>query len=169
MKVIRYINLTQGLEQYIRSPDNDYRFCYLKSSHIESRSFNKFIMSVPADILLNLALGNKVIIFDVTSNGKSKITDIGVRLINVMLDYFWFNVPFPRDKWFDTYLNCYKKLDKQSKKHIRYYRKFILTNTVNLFGHKIRLQKEQGEIVINKFLKLYQEIQDVQKNKSQTR
>lgn len=157
-KVRLYINLTAGLAyyEYYKLENNNVVFCHLQSSHLESKSYNRFFYSLPDDLLLHLALGYNCIIIDCSSNnrGKSKIIRIGIPLIRFVLRKRWFNNLVYENgldkKWLHKVLN---NLERHTKRKLDYYRNFIITKDIKLKGIYKFIEKEDRDLIIKNFLK----------------
>lgn len=88
----KYINLTTGLEFMPDLKGQEFSFCYLKSSHLEGKHIDKFIESAPDDMLMSLALGSSVEIYDCGSryhSGCSRVCWQGVPLIKLFCQSLW--------------------------------------------------------------------------------
>jgi len=145
-----YVNLTAGLA-YSAKIDGDVVYCHLQSSHIESKAWNKFFICLPDDLLLHLALGYECYIIDCSANcgGKSKVIRMGIPAIKLLLNKRWFD-KFERIEPFD--LDYCKRIldmvDKSVKNKMDYFKKFLKTEEIKLFGLYERLEKEDTESII---------------------
>ena len=132
------INLTTGLEWNIEADS----YSRLQSSHLESKAWQKFIDSVDDNILYNLARGNDVNIYDTSSrnlDGISRVVWQGIPFIKYTLERTW---ELPQNKPFFKGHNVARLLNdlynQLNKKRIRYYSKFVCTDTVRLNGYSKR-------------------------------
>ena len=135
MKIINYINLTNGIE-YLPELKN-YNFIKIQSSICEMKKWNYLLQDLDNNFLMNLALGNKCIIYD-CSNKKQIPRSFyqGLEFIKYVLNLIWFNknyIPIVNTINCSKYFyNEYKKLDKRIKKKIKYYKKFLMTDKLNI-------------------------------------
>ena len=155
MKEKVFINLSAGL--YYSSIDfENMNVVHLQSSLIESKNFNRFVYSVPDDILFNLAIGNKVTIIDCSSNPVgSKVIRIGIPILKFILNRRWFNRLENGNNRLDKrwVFRISNSMKKYVKNKIDYYKDFLLTDTINLEGINYYIEKEDKNYVINEFLK----------------
>jgi len=158
MIVKEYVNLTAGLEAFQHrhifiNPISNISFCRLQSSLFEQKAYKKFLLNVPDDMLLHLAKGNLVFIYEATSNNQSKLKKIGQHIIKYALYYFWFDTIYnvkPMLK--DTYKKIHFLLkDKDIQKKFNYYKVFLDTQTINLEIFDIQLRKENTPEIIERF------------------
>jgi len=158
MKIKEYVNLTAGLKVFehnhilINSVSN-ISFCRLQSSLLEQKAYKKFLLNVPDDMLLHLAKGNSIIIYEATSNKHSKLKKVGQHIIKYVLYYFWFNTMYNDNSILkDTYKKVHFLLkDKDIQKKFRYYKVFLDTQTINLEIFDIQLRKENTPEIIERF------------------
>ncbi len=133
-----FINLTLGLEhlELYRHLFFD-GFTRLQSSHLETKQFQRFIQEVCNNILMHLALGRKVCIFDCTSRKKkgnvSRALWQGIPWITYCLERAWFN----RETSAKYGMHChfkeqYESMDRPTKQRLKYYRKFLNTDKIDL-------------------------------------
>jgi hypothetical protein len=133
---LKIINLSTGLEFLPQvKPDG---YSRLQSSHLEAKAWQKFLDSVDANILYNLAQGAHVVIYDCGSrrdDGCSRVIWQGVPLIKYVCERAWGLQGTPAmvkhynaAQLFD---DIYKRLDKQK---VRYFCKHLQTASVNLTG-----------------------------------
>lgn len=133
------VNLTTGLEflSPVKSiiPDG---YSYLRSSHLESKAWQKFIDSIDANIIYYLAKGRTVKIYDCGSrriDGCSRVIWQGLPLIKYCLERAWglkTTCYFFRNHNAEKIVShIYNNIDK---KNIRYFKSFVVTEKVNLIG-----------------------------------
>lgn len=129
-----FINLSAGLMQ------NKYKgeIIRIQSSLLESHQFDRLSDS----LLYNLARGETCMIIDCSSNSVGKVIKIGIPIIIGVLNYYWYG---SKDKTTLglRYLNrILSKLSYPTKRKLKYYRNFLITNRVKLAGISIKVQKE---------------------------
>lgn len=137
MKVY-YINLTNGIEAIPIIPTDQYRFIRIQSTLCEQKNWNRIIQDLDYDFLMNVALGNEVVIYDFGA-GKPipKAIYQGVEFIKYVLYKRWLNKeymtsvnrtrsePIRRDcnSYFES---CYKNLDRRSKTKLDYFKPYVV-------------------------------------------
>lgn len=129
-----YINLTAGLEWNIQ-PN---AFLRLQSSHLESKAFDKFLCSVPDDMLFYLINGFDCKILDCSSRKKiGRVIFQGIPLILFVLKKsigINSKATVKNINVTDYFESVYKKLNKYTKNKYKYYKKFYKCNLGNLTG-----------------------------------
>lgn len=142
MKPIKhFINLTNGIESLERlnlDPAN-VMFMRIQSSHCERHLWNRIIIETDHNLYMMLALGYECRVYDFGTNTEmAKAIYMGVEWLKFVLNKRWFGVdykPNAKGKNVSGYFTQeYSKLDKQSKKKIDYYKKFILCDELRLVG-----------------------------------
>ena len=132
-----YINLTNGLECLTEWKSLRFDFVRWQSSLLEQKHFKRFIQEVDNNILMHLALGRRCCIFDFTSRkmkgNASRACWQGVPWIIYCLNRAWFK----REPTFDYGMHIcfkekYRELDRPTKKRLKYYRKWLKTDEVDL-------------------------------------
>lgn len=137
MNSIHYVNLTNGIEDIDKL--KNYRFIRIQSTYLEQNHFEKVLIDLDNDFIMNLALGNKCIIHDKASRrGKlSRAVWYGIPWIRYALERAWFDkipetVPvksFNNAKYFDQ---LYRGLSASAKRKLEYYKKFLFCDHVEI-------------------------------------
>ena len=132
-----FINLTAGLEHLVEYLHMYFMFLRLQSSHLESKEFERFLQEVDNNLLMHLALGRKCCIFDMTSrkqkNNVSRALWQGVPWITYALNRVWFNKETEHKYGMHCHFKAeYACLTKPTKSRLKYYRKFLLTDKIDL-------------------------------------
>lgn len=135
MKKIHYLNLTNGIE-YCKWIDN-YRFIRIQSSHCESKAWNKLLMDLDNDFLMNIAIGNECIVHDASQKKLlSRALFQGIPFILFALNYLWYGEVYPTEVRGQDSTNYFehvcKNLNEDTKKHIRYFKKFVCTDEISV-------------------------------------
>jgi len=136
---LHFINLTNGIQaiKEYRLIGKDYRFIRLQSTACEQRRWDDIIKGISDDLLLNLALGNKCIIYDYGA-GKQVPRSIwqGVEWIKFALNKRWFHSEYkPQGRMSNSgqYFNeVYRGLSARARSKLRYYKKYLNTSTIDL-------------------------------------
>lgn len=145
---VHFINLTTGIERYKELTQQGItpNFLRIQSTHGEAQNFTAIMEYLDANLLMNLAIGNECIIYDAGSrrdNGCSRVIWQLIPFIQYSLTKLWFqkkNVVaynIVGNKKLDVteyYERKFKELPKLTKKRLRYYRKFLLTDKIELHG-----------------------------------
>lgn len=154
MKTVCYINLTNGLEYWPDIPDA--RIMYMKSTHYERHELESVLLNLSDDLLFNLAIGNRCVIYDcgMYSDIPRTVWE-GIPWIRYALSRAWFDREIdspvtrgsggPRDRNGKKrggvgrtkdlkifFRNRYNKVDKRVLKRLEYFRKFLLTDAIRL-------------------------------------
>lgn len=137
-KIKYYLNLTNGLE-FLDDPDfkEEYKFVRIQSCSCERHLWDKILLDLDYNFLLDVALGYKVVVLDASPHKVlSRALYQGVEFIIYALNKIWFN------KEVDPIvngMNCkeyfreiVKNLSKPTLKKIKYLRKFLNTNEVDI-------------------------------------
>jgi len=137
MKTKHFINLTNGIEAIKDYSLEEYSFIRIQSSKCESKKWDDIIQELDSNFLLNLALGNKCIVYDFSAKRTiSRAIFQGIEFIKYVLYKNWFNekiVVFVRGNNCSEYFDkAYKNLSKNSKNKLKYYKKFLNCNKLNL-------------------------------------
>lgn len=139
MKV--YLNLTNGIEALNWLHIDDYRFVRIQSTAIEQHRFDYILQDLDYNFLMDLALGEEVIVIDGSRNNKkgSKAIFYGLEWIRFALYKAWFNkninVYVNKNNVTNYFLEQYKKLKKSTKQKLKYFRKFLSCNDIKLIGY----------------------------------
>lgn len=137
MTEIHYYNLTNGIEDL--NQDHEARFVRIQSTLLEQKHFGQVIRELDNDLLMHLALGYKCVIHDKGSrNGKiSRACWYGIPWIKYCLERAWLDI-VPKIAPVKTYNLAqyfgqqYKKLDQSEKRKLLYFKKFAITDEINL-------------------------------------
>jgi hypothetical protein len=136
-----FINLTAGLEILTKK---EYLFLLLyiqfiriQSTYGEQQLWEKMLLDLDNNFLMKLAIGRKCCVIDFTSrklkNNTSRACWQGLSWIKYCLNKAWFNNEIQLPNGMHTYFSeQYKLLNRCTKKKLKYYRKFLLTNRVDL-------------------------------------
>ncbi len=90
-----FINLTNGIDKIkeLNEKGIDYSFIRIQSTSLERKDYLKLLVDLDHNLLINLALGNKCIIYDYGTNRKlSKTIYCGIPLIEYILNRYWYNL-----------------------------------------------------------------------------
>jgi len=132
---IVYLNLTNGIESLGKIKGN-IRFIRIQSTVCEQHRWDFIIQDLDNDFLMNVAIGNNVIVIDRTDRYWSRAQFQGVEFIRYVLNKYWLNVEyFPMVKRHNVekyYEECYKRLEKRTLKKLDYFKKFLLTNEIKI-------------------------------------
>lgn len=149
-KVYNFINLTTGLEWMdILDIGLFHGFVRLQSSHLETKQFERFLQEFDNNILMLLALGKTVCIWDCTSRkmkgNASRACWQGVSWVNYALDRAWFK----RESIYAFGMHvCFKEkysqLSRPTLKRLKYFRKFLQTDEINL-GYECKVSDHDGD------------------------
>jgi hypothetical protein len=137
-KVVHYINLSNGIEAIEKFNLRDYRFIRIQSTACEQKRWDFVLQDLDYDFLMNLALGNVAIIYDFSAKKKeSRAIYQGVPWIKFVLDKVWFKKDteaFVKTNDVTAYFESeFRKLDKKTLGKIKYFRKFLNTNKLNIY------------------------------------
>ena len=129
MKIIHYINLTNGIQAISDYNLKDYRAIRIPSSWCERKKFNEILFSLSDDLLLNLALGNKCIIYDYGANKLCpRAIWQGVEWIKFVLYKRWYYVDYELQGRLTTskayFEELHADLHNSTKRKVDYYQKF---------------------------------------------
>lgn len=133
-----YLNLTNGIE-FLENPDfnKDYRFVRIQSTACERHLWDKLLSELDYNFLLDLALGNEVIICDTSAHKTiSRALYQGVEFIRFVLYKVWLNkdiIPYVRNQNCNDYFQAeYKKLNNKTLSKLKYLRKFLNTDELKI-------------------------------------
>lgn len=143
MKTICYMNLTNGIEYLQGLADialvifPKISFIRIQSTYAEQKLWSEIIEDLDYDFLLNLAVGNKCIVYDYSAHKEnSRALYQAIPWIKYCLDRIWFKVEHKAFvKGIDTtkYFNEeFRKLSSKAEKKLKYFRKFLLTDEIFL-------------------------------------
>lgn len=151
-KEIHYCNLTNGIEDLNEYPNIDFHFIRIQSTKLEQGLLEDILVDLDNDLLMNLALGNKCVIYDKASrNGEtSRACWYGIPWISYCLERCWFykkhDKVFVRNNNVQKYFDMkYNKLSNSTKRKLQYYKKFLNTTSIKLF-YKCSKTTHDGDI-----------------------
>ena len=138
MKTIHYINLTNGIEWVthimVEYHNADIRFIRLQSTHCEQKLWDDVIANIDADFLMNLALGNKCIVYDDSAHSDtSRAVWQGMLFLRMAINKRWFDSTGIINDSQHRYLSgVINNLSKPSKNKLDYFKKFINCDKIEL-------------------------------------
>lgn len=160
-----FLNLTTGLEHLTDS--NFYslfrnpQFIRLQSTYCENGHWEKFLQEVDNNLLMKLAIGKYCVIFDCTSRklkgNVSRACWQGLSWLEYCLEKIWFNREMKYDRGMHFHFEKeFKKLSRCTLKKLKYFRKFLKCDKVNL-GYFCEPTDNDGNIeyykkIIDKYL-----------------
>ena len=144
-----YLNLTNGIEFL----DNElmqarvYDFIRIQSTACEQKRWDFVIQDLDYGFLMDIALGYDVYVVDFgASKDTSRAVYQGVEFIKYVLNRRWLNTTIVSkvrgndcSNYFDE---CYRNLDKRTLKKLDYFKKFLLTESINLYGQSQSTSKD---------------------------
>lgn len=135
-----FINLTNGIEALSEFKTSiwiqDYSFIRIQSTLLEQKNWNRIIQDLDYDFLMNLALGNKCIVYDYSAKKRiSRAIYQGLPFIFFTLNKRWLGKEVKTivsRNGLGKYQDCtkyfseqYKTLDERSKKKLDYFKPYI--------------------------------------------
>lgn len=160
--VKRYINLTNGIEA-IPVIDGEYSFIRIQSTACEQHLWDKILLELDYDFLMNVALGNQCLIYDF---GANKIVPRsvyqGVKFIVFVLEKRWYGrttttyVARGRKQGCDvtSYFNdLYSKLSKETFKKLDYFKMFLCGGSINIGWVTGATQHDNDKIFYSNLMK----------------
>lgn len=140
MRTVKYYNLSNGILA-LGSAGLDAKFIRIQSSLCERKKWSKIIEELDYDFLMNLALGNKCVVYDFGAEKEvSRAIYQGLEFVRFAVNMIWFYSspnPYVKDhncvKYFNEELLV---LSERSRSKLKYFRKFLGTfiGPVNLEG-----------------------------------
>lgn len=148
-----FVNLTNGLE-WCETLSN-YSFIRIQSTTVERKDYIKLLMDLDHNFLMHMALGHICNVYDCGTNKPySKAIYNGLEIIKYCLNREWFNLNpiivnrrirsghYNHDNILNQLDNIYcnmfvydnNKEKEKLKRKIRYYKRFIKGNEINLTG-----------------------------------
>lgn len=140
----RYINLTNGIEAIDEYDLSDYSFIRIQSTACEQHLWDRLILDLDYDFLMNAAIGNECVIYDYGTNKPvPRAIYQGVEFIKFVLNKFWYGVtkpavlnkgrtasaqPIYMTKYFEQ---VYTNLSEQVHTKLRYFLPF-LSGSINI-------------------------------------
>ena len=145
-----FLNLTTGLEwtEYIDYYNFD-GFVRFQSTFLENKEFERFICEVDNNILMLLALGKSVCIWDTTSRmvkgNASRACWQGTSWLTYVLEKAWLNKEsIYAYGMHSCFKEKYSELSRPTLNRIKYYRRFLQTETIEL-GYECRKSLHDGK------------------------
>lgn len=138
MKTLNYINLTNGIEFLENNFNQNLRFIRLQSTACEQKRWDFILQELDYDFLLNLALGNTVIVVDYSAKKDcSRATWQGLEWIKFVLNKYWldkeYNTCIRNQRNCNPYFEeCYKKLDSRTIKKLEHIKHFLNADEIHL-------------------------------------
>ena len=138
MCVVEYfINLTAGLEHFKQFKELNPQYIRIQSTWCEQKLWEKIILDLDNNFLMKLAIGEKCCVLDFTSrhrkNGASRAIWQGLSWIRYCLERAWFKTEIELPHGMHLYFrDQYNELTRPTKKKLKYYRKFLLTKSIDL-------------------------------------
>ena len=134
-----FINLTNGIEALSIYFINTFQFIRIQSTYLERGFLEKVLQDLDNNFLMKLALGKKCIVFDFSSRrckkreGVSRSCWQGLSWIEYCLNRIWFGEE-TEYKWgmHHHFKEQYSKLSNPTKNKLKYYKKFLMTDKINL-------------------------------------
>jgi hypothetical protein len=168
VKVVNFVNLTNGIE-FLPEVENP-RFIRIKSTHFERHLLEDVIVALSDDLLMNLAIGNKCVIYDFGMYFEiPRSIWEGIPWIKYVLYRAWFGketdyiitrrrykrpapgIPPVLGKEYHPqnykvfFRNRYNRMSDKTMEKINYYKNFISSGTINLEGVS-RKTEHDGDI-----------------------
>ena len=150
MKV--FLNLTNGLEWLTNNKHQDFAgFVRIQSSHCERNDWDKVILTLDANLLMWVATGEKCVIVDYGANKTcSRANYQGVAFIRYCLYRCWFGreilVKVKGMNVTGYFRKCYNNLCKSARKKLKYFRKFVTCDTIELHGTSMRTVNDHDNL-----------------------
>lgn len=138
---INYINLTNGIEHIpkLEFEGESYRFIRIQSTICERKLWDRLIQDLDYDFLMNIALGNKCVIYDYgTRKPIPRAVYQGVEFLKYVLHKRWLNKEYLSDcnrsngdhhirKDCNSYFeSCYRNLEDRTKKKLDYFKPYVM-------------------------------------------
>ena len=130
--MIYFYNLTNGLE--VTDLKKHPHLVRIQSSHVESKAWDRLFQQLSDELLFYLAIGQECAIIDGSPNPPhSRISRIAIPVIQYILTRIWLKKKLTPALIDDEYLErIYRSLNPSTKRKLKYYRKFLLTDEVRL-------------------------------------
>lgn len=148
-KVKIYLNLTNGIEwlEKLGLDIENVKFIRIQSCTCERHLWDKLIADLDYNFLLDLALGYEVKVYDTSARKQeSRAMYQGLEFVKYVLNRVWFNKMTEAtcrgkkcDKYFDK---AYKSIPDNIMKKVKYLRKFLNTDKINLSSYCIRTEHD---------------------------
>lgn len=134
-----YLNLTNGIE-FLEIPEfkpKNYNFVRIQSTTCEQHNWDKLLMELDYSFLLDLALGNHVVVCDTSAHKKeSRALYQGVEFIRFALSKYWLHKEIKsvvkNQDCSEYFKQEYKKINSKTLKKLKYMKKFLNTDSINI-------------------------------------
>ena len=135
-KAVIYLNLTNGLEALTENIE-DYKVIRIQSTACEQKRWDYILQDLDNGFLFDLAVGKECTIIDYSQKKEApRALYQGVEWIKFVLYKVWFNkeyVPMVKEHNVTNYfMEEYKLLNNKTLNKIKYFRKFLNTDKLNL-------------------------------------
>lgn len=135
MKDIYFLNLSNGIE-FFPFIDNPH-FIRIQSTACEQKLWDQVLMTLDNDFLWHLANGYNCIIVDFSERkNETRALYQGLEFIKYVINLLWFNqeiTPLVHTvNCLSYFRQCYKDLDRNTKRKIKYFKKYINTTHINI-------------------------------------
>lgn len=141
-RVFHYINLTNGIDAIPTLPSPDYRFVRIQSTVCEQHLWDKLLLELSEDLLMNLALGHPCIIYDFGARKPvPKSIYQGLEFIRYVLYRRWLHETYhpvirrnndTEVKCDDIFDHYYRNLSRPAKRKIDYFLPYLDTDKIYL-------------------------------------
>lgn len=137
MNLELFINLTAGIEHLKSLYNLPINFLRIQSTHFEQKHLEKALQDLDNNFLMKLAIGRECVVLDMTSrkikNNTSRACWQGLSWIKYCLNRVWFKREIELEYNMHLYFRQeFLKLNKCTIKKLKYYRKFIMVDDINL-------------------------------------
>lgn len=137
MSIEIFINLTAGLEHIETLYILPLNFIRIQSTHCEQKHLEHVLRDLDNNFLMKLAIGKECVVLDYTSRKKKNNTSRacwqGLAWIKYCINRIWFKreikCKYGMHKCFKVH---FSRLNYYTKNKLRYYRKFVMNNDINL-------------------------------------
>ena len=140
-----WLNLTNGLElaPYLVTNGVSFDMCRFRSSSFERADWGAAIDSMPDDMLMRLALGQRQVIVDFGANRPcSRAMRQGIPIAVRMLSNAW-GLDMDEHMWMfdrngkvmqcdDEFARCAMRLNRQQRRRLEYFSKYLNTDSINI-------------------------------------
>lgn len=136
MKTIHYVNLTNGIEAL---PLPDARFVRIRSTWCEQKRWADMIFELETDLLWNLAMGNRCLVYDFSNGARGVPRSIwqGLEWIRFVVSCSWGLKGRASVRGVDVtdyFSTEYRRLTDRHRKRISYFKKLLPCDRVLLEG-----------------------------------
>ena len=140
-----WLNLTNGLElaPYLVTNGVPFDVCRFRSCSFERADWGAAIDSMPDDMLMRLALGQRQVIVDCGANRPcSRAMRQGIPIAVRMLSNAW-GLDMDEHMWMfdrngkamqcdDDFARCAMRLNRKQRRRLEYFSKYLNTDTINI-------------------------------------